>query len=124
MVSEFKIHHIETQNGSALTEALNMESKKKVLNVSLVQTFIDAAVKIENLSNEMLELETSYNKAVDAASEAEKAVIADSELLLVLQVTGIRTLNDKLVTVDAEGSVVINSYVQAPSMWEFKNNEE
>lgn len=99
-----------------------MEGKKKSLNVSLIQGFLDAASKVEKVSAEMLELESTYNKAVDEAQQAESAVIADSELMEVLKCTGIRTLSDKLITVDMNG-LSVSDYVPTPAMWEFKGND-
>lgn len=100
-----------------------MDGKKNIVNVALIQSYLDARSKAKNAINKM---DAAIKEAEDAQDERDAychSMIEDEEILEILKTTGIRTLDDSVIYVDEYSNVLVKHHVNIPCLWELKGNE-
>jgi hypothetical protein len=99
-----------------------MDSTKKVINVKLIQDFIDAKTAHEVAQENLAKAKQDWHESEDKMKDCERLVILDDDVMDLLSSTGIRTLHNKFIS--SNGSVIdVSPYVEVPAMWEFVNHE-
>lgn len=92
----------------------------KNIDVQRIQDFLDAHSSLEK-AKEKLDIATnSVELAQDEIEGCELSICLDENLVEMLKKTGIRTLNDKLISINAEGYVMLSDYTPTPATWDFK----
>lgn len=94
--------------------------EKKILNVELLQSFIDATQVAATKEAAVTKAQAEAVAAQIEVDNISDEVRNDLSLVRVLTTTGIKTLNDKLITIDINGDIDISDYSAIPAMWEFK----
>lgn len=100
-----------------------MEGKKKVVNVALVQNYLDARSKAEMALSEMNAATKKAEAAQDEIADCSALMLEDPEILKILETTGIRTLDGSIVIADEDCNVLVKPHVNVPSIWELKGND-
>ena len=95
-------------------------SDNQNIDVQRIQDFLDAHSSLEK-AKEKLNSDTHLMQlAKDELEKCQSSICSDENLAEMLKKTGIRTINDKLISIDEHGQVMLSSYTQIPATWDFK----
>ena len=92
----------------------------KNIDVQRIQDFLDAHSSLEKAKEKLDGATHSMELAQDEIEGCESSICSDENLAEMLKKTGIRTINDKLISIDEHGQVMLSSYTQIPATWDFK----
>lgn len=95
-------------------------SDNQNIDVQRIQDFLDAHSSLEKAKEKLNSATHLLQLAKDELDECESSICSDEYLAEMLRKTGIRTVNDKLISIDEHGQVMLSSYTPTPATWDFK----
>lgn len=88
---------------------------------ALLEEMLNAKNALSTAKSNLEKAELELKESLKRFENCKLEVLANENLKNVLVNTGIKTLDNNLISVDAGGFIVITPFIQPPAIWELKD---